>query len=226
MEDGKGFEKTLLGFSKADRIEWTKRVVNTLHPVLAVPSDILAQMAKAIAKGDLIGFLDLQLYNYHEEVVVNGYLIMRVKDLEVRSKYLESYFDHVDCWATCDILKPKLSEKDKDGQFLKILEYAKDSRPFVRRIALVLLFAYVGDDERYQNIYPIVDELGKDDHYYVKMCAAWLLCELFIKRRSSTLDYLEINALPSFTVNKAIQKCRDSYRVSREDKDFLLKFKK
>ena len=38
--------------------------------------------------------------------------------------------------------------------------------------------------------------------------------------------YLNKNKLNKFTINKAISKCRDSYRVTKEDKEMLLQYKK
>ena len=46
-----------------------------------------------------------------------------------------------------------------------------------------------------------------------------------IKQRTMTLAYLNHHNLNKFTINKAVQKCRDSFRVSLEDKEMLLKFK-
>ena len=57
------------------------------------------------------------------------------------------------------------------------------------------------------------------------MAVAWLLCELMIKQRDKTLVYLNHHNLNKFTINKMISKCRDSFRVSREDKELLLKYK-
>ena len=51
------------------------------------------------------------------------------------------------------------------------------------------------------------------------------MCELIIKNREQTLEYLKHHKLNDFTINKTISKCRDSYRVSKEDKEFLLKYK-
>ncbi len=58
------------------------------------------------------------------------------------------------------------------------------------------------------------------------MANAWLLCECFIKQREKTLAFLEKNNINKFAINKAISKCRDSYRVSDKDKKKLLKYKK
>ena len=64
------------------------------------------------------------------------------------------------------------------------------------------------------------------DYYYVNMAIAWLLCECFIKHQDITLKYLENNNLNKFTINKCISKIKDSYRVSREMKGYINKFKK
>ena len=58
------------------------------------------------------------------------------------------------------------------------------------------------------------------------MAEAWLICEIFIKYENIGLKYLEHNHLNKFTVNKAISKIRDSYRVSEYMKGHILKFRK
>ena len=58
------------------------------------------------------------------------------------------------------------------------------------------------------------------------MCIAWFVAECFVKNRNLTLEFLKENILNNFTINKAVQKCRDSFRVSSEDKEMLLSFKR
>ncbi len=53
------------------------------------------------------------------------------------------------------------------------------------------------------------------------MAEAWLICELYIKFPKETEKYLKNNKLNNFTQNKAISKIRDSYRISKEEKDYL-----
>jgi 3-methyladenine DNA glycosylase AlkD len=64
-----------------------------------------------------------------------------------------------------------------------------------------------------------------EDHYYVNMMNAWIFCECFIKRREKTIAFLKTHKLNKFTINKGISKCRDSFRVSKEDKEMLLGYK-
>ena len=68
-------------------------------------------------------------------------------------------------------------------------------------------------------------ELKSETEYYVNMAVAWLVAECFTKQREQTLIFLHTHSLNNFTINKAIQKCRDSFRVSQEDKQMLLKYK-
>ena len=88
-----------------------------------------------------------------------------------------------------------------------------------------ILFSYKNNDEYVDKIFKVLDKLYDESEYYVNMAIAWLLCELMIYNRDKTLKYLEHHNLNNFTINKAISKCRDSFRVSKEDKELLLKYK-
>lgn len=46
------------------------------------------------------------------------------------------------------------------------------------------------------------------------MALAWGLSVFFVKQRAKTLPLLEQGVFPAAVHNKAIQKCRESYRVS------------
>lgn len=58
------------------------------------------------------------------------------------------------------------------------------------------------------------------------MAAAWLVSVCYIRYPSETWTYLEQDRLDTFTHNKGIQKIRESYRVSKEDKEHLLTLKR
>ena len=53
------------------------------------------------------------------------------------------------------------------------------------------------------------------------MAEAWLVSFMFVKHRDETLEYMKNNKLNKFTYNKAISKIHDSYRVKKEDKEYL-----
>ena len=56
----------------------------------------------------------------------------------------------------------------------------------------------------------------KHEDYYVKMGLAWAISIFYIKQPQLTLPLLQENNLDDFTHNKAIQKIRESFRVSKE----------
>ena len=57
------------------------------------------------------------------------------------------------------------------------------------------------------------------------MAIAWYLCDCFIKDRVETLIFLKSNKTNDFVLNKTVSKCRDSFRISKEDKELLKKLK-
>ena len=70
----------------------------------------------------------------------------------------------------------------------------------------------------------VLEILGKVRHeggYYVKMAAAWAVSVCYVKFPEKTEVFLRKNLLDDFTHNKAIQKIRESYRVSKEEKERL-----
>ena len=75
------------------------------------------------------------------------------------------------------------------------------------------------------NIFNIIEEI-KLDCYYTKMAKAWLLCECFIKYRDYTIKRLNNLKIDDFSFNKAIDKMRESFRVSDEDKLYLKSLKR
>lgn len=224
LESKSEFIKYLESMRREGKEEWTRNILNTEMKVLAVKTTDLKKIAKEIKKGDYISFLDLNLDNYYENIAINGFIISSIKDFAVMKKYLDRYILKVDSWGTCDLLK--FNVKNNEENYYKLSqEYRKNELPFARRIGMYILFDFIKNDKYVNKIYESLDEFENEQEYYVNMLNAWLVCELFIKRREMTLKYLENNKLNKFTVNKAISKCRDSFRVSKEDKEYLLKFK-
>ena len=95
----------------------------------------------------------------------------------------------------------------------------------MRRIGVDMLFTYTEDASYNERVRDLIKTLKSDGEYYVNMCVAWLVAEYVVKQRDYGIYMLASGILNDFTINKAISKCRDSYRVSQDDKEFLLKYK-
>ena len=218
------FQDYLRTFTNHKKLEWSKNILKTDLPLLCMSNPQMKEISTKIAKGNFTEFIDLMIWEYYENTVINGYLINKIKDFKSVKHYLDIYSKKADNWATCDILKFNVKNNEKE-YFKMSLEYSKSKLPFVRRIGMYILFDFIKNEDYIDKIYEQLDKFTDEEHYYVNMMNAWLLCECFIKQREKTLNYLENHKLNKFTINKGIQKCRDSFRVSKEDKELLLQFK-
>lgn len=223
--DGKEFINYLETFKREEKICWTKNLLKTNMPVLAILSPDINKLVKQIKKGNYLSFLDLDLNNYYEVKYINSVLISSIKDFDIMKKYLSIYSKTIDNWASVDSLS--FCIKGKEDLFYDLARYYRKSKlPFERRLSLSILFKLLDNDLYIDKIFEFMNTFYEEKKYYVNMINAWLFCECFIKQREKTINYLSRHNLNNFTINKGISKCRDSYRVSKEDKEFLLKFKK
>lgn len=194
--------------------------------MLAIPTPKLKQIAKEIAKGNFLSFLDLNITDTYENLMINGFLIAKIKDFKEFEKRLYNYGKIVDSWACCDIMKFNLNDENK-FDFLKLSErFISDKHTYTRRIGVILWFSLLKFDDCFSYILNLINKLKNEKEYYVNMALGWFLSESFVKRREETLKLFETTALNTFTTNKAIQKIRESFRVSNDDKQMLLKYKK
>ena len=215
------FNKYLESMQIPEKIDFTIRTINTKMKVLAIPIPELRKIANQIHKGNFISYLDAFNNKYYENTIINAVLINNIKDIKTKKYYISKL--KIDNWSTADILKFNVKKQEKE--YLDLAkEYLKSKEEFIRRIGVRILFNFT-ENKDLAEIFNIIDSLQTEEKYYVNMAVAWLMCELMIKNRNQTLKYLENHKLNDFTINKTISKCRDSYRVSNEDKEFLLKYR-
>ena len=221
-KDIEEFNNYLKSIERPEKIDFTTKTINTKMQVLAIPIPELRKIANQICKGNYIFYLDTFNNKYYENTLINAILINNIKDIKTKKYYISKL--KIDNWSTVDILKFKI--KNQEQEYLNLAkEYLKSKQEFIRRIGVRILFNYTENDDLTE-IFDIINSLQSEEKYYVNMAVAWLLCELMIKNRNQTLKYLENHKLNDFTINKTISKCRDSFRVSNEDKELLLKYRK
>ena len=215
------FNKYLESLKREDKLDFTKRIINTNMKVLAIPVPEMRNICKEIAKGNFISFLDNMTNKYYENTMINAILINKIDNIEEKKHYISKLV--IDNWSTVDVLTFKIKGKEKE--YLKLAkEYVKSDKTFIRRIGVRILFNYTDKDDLTQ-IFEIINSLYNEEEYYVNMAVAWLMCEIVIKNRNKAFEYLEKHNLNKFAINKTVSKCRDSFRVSNEDKEILTKYK-
>lgn len=225
-EDIKELEKYLYSLGNLERAKQENRIINTKQTVLSIHIPELRQLAGEIFKGNYISFLDFNPSKYYEEYLLQAFIISKIKDMKKQQKYLLKYLPQCDSWAHTDSLKYSINKKNEQDWWEYALSLLKSWHTMCRRCAIMIMFKYFVETDYLKDIFNEINKLENETEYYVNMAVAWLVCECFIKRRSETLLFLKNNKLNAFTQNKAISKCRDSYRVSKEDKELLLTLKK
>lgn len=173
---------------------------------------------------------------YHEEKVLYSYVLSFVKeDYKYKIKKIDFFISLIDNWAICDSLGAGFNFvlKDKE-EFFKILlikvEENKNSlknsiNPWELRFIFVALYEFFIDMDHINEIFKICDELLSDE-YYVNMSKAWLLSICYVELEEETFNYLKNCKLDKWTVNKTVQKIRESLRVSSEKKEKVLILKR
>ena len=207
--------------------KFSESITFTKYEILGIRLPKLRSIAKEISKGDISSFLKVVKHNYYEEVMLSLLVIANIKDINELMKYFYQYISLIDNWALCDTFCNSLKIVSKNKEyFLEVIDkLIKSNKTYDIRVGLILLLCYYVEEEYLGLIFNYLENI-KSNEYYVNMAEAWLLCEIFVKYESIGLKYLENNKLNKFTINKSISKIRDSYRVSKEMKDYILKFKR
>ena len=166
---------------------------------------------------------ELQKYKpvFHEEFVLKGFFIMLLKQDEAKFALASSFIKTMPNWAVCDMFAPKFRYAAFVDALLKQAKSGADE--FERRFFYVYFMRNMGaisPEEFFE-----ICAAESDERYYVQMGAAWAIAEMFIKQREPTLAFLASKRAAKFIQNKAISKIRDSFRVSKAEKDTLLKYK-
>ena len=157
--------------------------------------------------------------------MLHGLVITYLKiDFNESIKLFDEYIKYIDSWATCDsvVMNYKIVSKNLDICLIKIKEYLKSDKPFIKRVGIVLLFYYLNDDY-IDEVLKLINSIKSED-YYVKMANAWLISICLVKYYDKTVKFLKSCQLDDWTYNKALQKAIESYRI--KDKDTLRKMKK
>lgn len=202
-------------------------VLNSKYEFIGIRLPMMRDIAKEIAKDDIKGFLNVAQDKYYEEVMIQGLVISHIEDEELFHKYFKKHIKKIDNWALCDSFcsSLKIVRKHEEKYFNEAIELSLNKEEFISRVGLVMILNHFVKKNNLHRIFEILNKISSEK-FYVNMAEAWLLCDMYIKYPEETKTYLKNNKLNKFTQNKAISKIHDSFRVSKEDKELLNKYKK
>lgn len=208
--------------------EFQKKIIN-YDQIIGVKMEELKKISKEIAKGDYNTFIKLNNSNYHETIMIEGFLYGYLKlDINTILEYLDAYQDKITSWAQvdscCSNLKLFKKKENQEIGFKYAKKLLKSKNNFSKRFGLIILLNYYLHDIYIDKTLELVSNLKTDD-YYVSMAISWLIASSYIKYQEKTLIYL-VNIKNDFIYNKAISKIIDSRQISKKEKDFVKTLKR
>ncbi len=203
--------------SSNDYKDFQERLAASKTPILGVRTPVLRRIAKEL-KGEYYAVRSFP-DDCYEIRFIKLILGAQLPFEEFKSEvgYLVSIMDG---WALTDCFKPNCVNENK-REYLEIIEeYLNRDGEFEQRFALVsLLYFYV--ESEYLSV--IFDAVLRSDNskYYVHMASAWLIAEVLAKYYNEGYEFLKKGLLDKKTHNKALQKAKESFRLTKFEKEEL-----
>ena len=175
--------------------------------IIGVRVPQLRKLAKRLGKSkEAQEFLLALPHAYYDENMLHSLLVSEIKDF-------------YDC-----ILSPRVFKKNRTRLLPEILRWASSSHVYTCRFGIEILMTHFLDED-FDSKYLEIPAQIHSDEYYVNMMIAWFFATALAKQWDSTLPYLETKKLDTWVHNKTIQKARESYRITAEQKLYLKSLK-
>lgn len=210
----------LQNIAESDYKEFNSKIIPTQQRTLGVRIPALRKLAKAIALGDAVSFIQSDKENIYEMIMLEGMTLSYLnKPFEELLPLTEKFLGKVDNWAQVDstICDYKSIKKEKENVLRVVRKWLNSDKEFIVRAGLVVLLAHYVEKEYLHQIFTLSQGVTHTG-YYAYMANAWLISVCMAKYPEETIVFLKNNTLNAKTHNKAIQKSRESRRVSKENK--------
>lgn len=179
----------------------------------------LRQLAKNL-KNQSCAFQNSLPHKYFEENLLHGLLISEIKDFDACLTALDAFLPYVDNWAVCDTMSPKALVQNRRVLLEKIRQWTASSHIYTCRFGLLCLMRYFLDKD-FQASYLEIPAAIRSEEYYVNMMISWFFATALAKQWEATIPYIEQHRLPVWVHRKTIQKARESFRITTEQKAYL-----
>ena len=189
--------------------------------IIGIRIPAMRKLAKEFVKEpEAAVFLKQLPHTYYDENILHALLIAEIKDYDACMEAVEAFLPYIDNWAVCDGLSPKVFGKHKAELLEKIRLWIPSEHIYTCRFGIGMLMRWFLDED-FQPGYLELPAAVRSEEYYVNMMTAWFFATALAKQWDSAITYLEQNRLDPWTHNKTIQKARESYRITTEQKEYL-----
>ena len=212
----------------AEYNNFNNNIVNCDYPTYGVRTPVIKKLASSVPisarKTVLDGFFADKDLTY-ETVLFAGVLAARKgggKSNYVEShEYLMRLVPLFRSWAHVDCVTPCLRWADNAALWHDFRYLLDCAGQYEKRFYIMIMFSCCLNDDYIDRILDTLRYNVAYGQYYVDMAAAWLLAECLVKYYDKALPLFKEQVFPKFVHNKAIQKARESYRISAEVKAYL-----
>ena len=193
--------------------------------VIGVRTPALRKLAKTLrGSGQAEEFLKALPHEFFEENNLHAFLLCEMKDFEACVQAVEDFLPYVDNWATCDMMNPKALAKDKAALLERIRLWLQSGHTYTVRFGMEMLMNHFLEEDFREEYLALVASVQSEE-YYIRMMQAWYFATALAKQYEAAAKYLEQRKLGVWVHNKTIQKARESYRISGEQKEYLKSLK-
>ena len=193
--------------------------------IIGVRLPILRDVAKELIKDGTSEELMKNLpHKFFEENLLHSIFISEMKDFDECVTETDRFLPFVDNWAVCDTMSPKSFKKNREKLLIKIKSWGESREVYTCRFGIKMLMNHFLDGDFREELLQIPASV-KSEEYYVNMMIAWFFATALAKQWEPTVKYLENRSLSAWVHNKTIQKARESFRITAEQKTCLKSLK-
>ena len=214
-------QKTLFSMQDTEYRDFHAKLMPNIDKsrIIGVRVPQIRALAKKI-KNDAGNFLETLPHKYYEENNLHAFLIAEIADFDECIEKLNAFLPYVDNWATCDSMKPKCFKRNREKLLPEIEKWLKSKHEYTVRFGILMLMTHFLDEDFDEKYLERVSKI-KSDKYYINMMIAWYFQTALSKKWENAIKYFENHALSDWVHKKAIQKARESYRMTAEQKEYL-----
>jgi 3-methyladenine DNA glycosylase AlkD len=210
--------------------DFHSKLMPTINPdsIIAIRVPVLRDYAKKLFKENSIESLNSFLKNlpheFYEENNIHAFIIEKINNFDECIFYLEEFLPYIDNWATCDMLNPKIFKTNCEKLLEKIYQWINSDSVYTVRFGIGMLMRFFLDEKFETKYLDLVSSINSEE-YYINMMRAWFFATALAKQYEQTLPYIKNYSLDKWTHNKTIQKANESFRITKDQKEELKKFR-
>lgn len=206
--------------------EFNNPIINSKVATIGCSLPFMRKLAKNFTVEEVENF---PVHAFYEVDLLRGIVVSGAKmSFEAKCAHLLEFAKGIENWAVCDCSTVKIPNGEREKYFEFFCSLLPNEQPFVCRYGVVNLLSSYLDGEHIDEVFAVLSTITQWGRYYVDMAVAWLVATAMAKCRDVTVAYMEGDGkrvLNKFAYNKSLQKMRESYRVSAEDKQWTYTMK-